>query len=226
MADTTRSPALADYQRGAEEFRAGHLEPAIESFKKACEVDPRFYRAWAYLAMSLAQSGKVDEAIDAYRKCIDVESNYHKAYNNIGELYRRKGLLDYAAMVFKMATEIDANQAHYFYNLGITYLEIGMMPQAVEALMNAVRLNGEDADFCAELAQAQFYLKRYADAAKTIEDFLAEHSNHVRAQELRARLQMLQRKIEEERRNRPPESSSPKTDSRVVPIDDEDPPRA
>jgi Tfp pilus assembly protein PilF len=221
MPDTNRSPALGDYQKGADAYKAGNVEISIAHFKRATEVDPKFYRAWAYLAMAYARAGKIDEAIDTYRKCIDVEPGYHKAYNNIGELYRRKGLLDYAAMVFKMATEIDANQAHYFYNLGITYLEIGMMPQAEEALASAVKLSAADFDFSSELAQAQFYNKHYSEAARTIEDFLGRQPDHERAAELRARLALLKRKVEEEARAAAQVSEHP-TETRLAAIDDTD----
>jgi tetratricopeptide (TPR) repeat protein len=117
-----------------------------------------------------------------------------KAYNNIGELYRRKGLLDYAAMVFKMATEIDATHAHYFYNLGITYFEIGMLAQAEQAFLRAAELDPDDFDYVNELAQTRFNLKKFGEAGQVLEVFLSSHPDHDRGPEIRARLNMLQRK--------------------------------
>jgi len=196
MPPPPESPAVRLYNQGAEHFKKGDLDHAIEFFRKAAEADPNFYRAWAYLGMAYAQKGQLDPAIDAYRKCIDIAPQYHKAFNNVGELYRRKGLLDYAAMVFKMATEIAPTLPHYFYNLGITYFEIGMYGQAEDAFAQAAKLDPKDFEYVTELAQAQFTQKKYDAAAETLERFNAAHPDHERAPETRARLAMLRRLAE------------------------------
>jgi tetratricopeptide (TPR) repeat protein len=201
MVDSDKSPALGHYNRGAEEFKKKNYAESVRRFKMATDIDPKFYRAWAYLAMAYSAVGKLDEAIEAYRKCIDIEPTYHKAYNNIGELYRRKGLLDYAAMVFKMATELDANHPHYFYNLGITYFEIGMLPQAEDALAQAHKMEPADFEFASELAQVQFNRKRFDEALKTLSTFVGAAPDHDRVPEIQARLGMLKRRAEEEKKN-------------------------
>jgi tetratricopeptide (TPR) repeat protein len=221
MADSERSPSLGHYNRGAEEFKKKNYDESIRRFKMAVDIDPKFYRAWAYLAMAYAAAGKLDEAIEAYRKCIDVEPSYHKAYNNIGELYRRKGLLDYAAMVFKMATEIDATHAHYFYNLGITYFDIGMLPQAEEALAQAHAKEPGDFDYASDLAQVRYNLKKFDAAVQAVMEFLKAAPEHDRAIEMKARLKMLVRRAEEEKKAAatapPPEPK--KSTTRIEPIE-------
>ncbi len=211
MADKELSPGLTHYQKGATAFQEGNQEEAIEHFTRTVEMDPRFYRGWAYLGMVYNQQNRVDEAISAYRKCIEVEPGYHKAYNNIGELYRRKGLLDYAAMVFKMATELQPKHSHYNYNLGITYLEIGMLPQAETAMATAFDLDESDIDIATELAQIQFHLEKFEIAAETLNRFLQVQSEHDRAPEIQARLLMLKRKMDEQNRNKGQDSDEPTT---------------
>ena len=196
MTAPPESPAVKIYNQGAEHFKKGELDQAIEFFLKASEADKDFYRAWAYLGMAYAQKGQLDPAIEAYRKCIDIAPQYHKAFNNVGELYRRKGLLDYAAMVFKMATEIAPTMPHYFYNLGITYFEIGMFAQAEDAFASAAKLDPNDFEYATELAQVQFNQKKYDAAAETLDRFSAAHPEHERAPETRARLAMLRRLAE------------------------------
>jgi tetratricopeptide (TPR) repeat protein len=201
MSESNRSPGLVHYQKGATAFQERDHEGALEHFLKTVEIDPRFYRGWAYLGMVYHQQDRIDEAIEAYRKCIEVNPDYHKAFNNIGELYRRKGMLDYAAMVFKMATELQPKQAHYRYNLGITYLEIGMLPQAEKALTASFELDESDIDIATELAQVQFHREKYDDATRTLTRFLEVQKEHDREPEIRARLTMLKRKKEEKERN-------------------------
>ncbi len=199
MAAPPESPAVRIYNQGAEHFKKGELDQAIEYFQKAAGVDKEFYRAWAYLGMAYAQKGQLDPAIDAYRKCIELAPQYHKAFNNVGELYRRKGLLDYAAMVFKMATEIAPTLPHYFYNLGITYFEIGLFTQAEEAFASAARLDPNDFEYATELAQVQFTIKKFEAAAETMARFNDAHPDHERAPETRARLAMLRRLAEQQK---------------------------
>ncbi len=199
MADSERSPSLGHYNRGAEEFKKKNYDEAIARFKLAVEIDEKFYRAWAFLAMAQAAAGKIDDAIESYRKCIDVEPTYHKAYNNIGELYRRKGLLDYATMVFKMATELDPAHAHYFYNLGITYFDVGMLKQAEEALAKAHDMEPMDFEYSSDLAQVRFNLKKYDLAIATLHEFLNAAPEHDRVSEVGARIKMLQRRAEAEK---------------------------
>ena len=197
MAAAPESPAVKTYNAGAEHFKQKELDQAIECFKKAAEIDPNLYRAWAYLGMAYAQQGQLDPAIEAYRKCIDIAPQYHKAFNNVGELYRRKGLLDYAAMVFKMATEIEPSVSHYFYNLGITYFEIGMYAQAEDAFTRAVALDPGDYEFATELAQVQFTQKNYEAALATLSRFHDAHPQHPRAAETGARVLQLRRRLDQ-----------------------------
>lgn len=215
------TPAVKLYNQGAELFKKGEYDPAIDCFKKAAEADPKLYRAWAYLGMAYAQQGQLDPAIEAYRKCIDIAPQYHKAFNNVGELYRRKGLLDYAAMVFKMATEIAPEFSHYFYNLGITYFEIGMYPQAEEAFTKAGVLDPKDYEYATELAQVQFTQKKFEAAANTLERFLKDQPEHDRAPETRARLAML-RRLADQQRAAAASMDQHKSEIRRVALDEED----
>jgi len=214
------APGVKLYNAGAEHFKRKEFPQAIDCFKRAAEADPKLYRAWAYLGMAYAQQGQLDPAIEAYRKCIDIAPEYHKAFNNVGELYRRKGLLDYAAMVFKMATEIEPKISHYFYNLGITYFEIGMYSQAEAAFTQAVALDGNDYEYATELAQVQFTQKNYEGALATLSRFHEAHSEHARAAETGARVQMLRRRLEQLKAAAP--TVDTKGETRRVPLEEED----
>ena len=219
MADP--APAVKLYNAGAEHFRRGEYDQAVDCFKRSAEADPKLYRAWAYLGMAYAQLGQLDPAIEAYRKCIDIAPQYHKAFNNVGELYRRKGLLDYAAMVFKMATEIDPKISHYFYNLNITYFEIGMYTQAEAAFSSAVALDPNDYEYATELAQVQFTQKNYEGALNTLSRFHDAHPEHSRAAETGARVQMLRRRLEQLKAAAPANDGT-KSEVRRAVLDEED----
>lgn len=206
------SPALSSYNIGAAEYRNGNWAGAAEHFRKAVEADPKFHRALAYLGMAYAEMGRIDDAIEAYRKCIDVASDYHKAYNNIGELYRRKGLLDYATMVFKMASELQPDNPLYFYNLGLTYADIGMKPQADAALARAVELDPGNFDAASELAQLRFTAAQYPQALEVMEKFMAAAPDHERAPEIRARMTLLRRRMQEWESRSGPEPDGPRNE--------------
>jgi tetratricopeptide (TPR) repeat protein len=57
--------ALALYQQGK-------LEEAIQNYKKAIEINPKYDRAYYNLALALYQQGKLEEAIQNYKKAIEI----------------------------------------------------------------------------------------------------------------------------------------------------------
>lgn len=192
--------AVAAYAEGSAEYKKGSFAEAIKRFKTAVELDPKFHRAWAYLAMAHAAAAEIDQAIDAYRRCLEIEPGYHKACNNLGELYRRRGRLHHAVTVFKMAIEIDAMQAQYHYNLGITYADLEMLPYAEKALAMAQELDRRDIDYATELSQTRLRLGNAEGAAQALEKFLGVVPTHERAVELETRMRSLRRKAEEDRK--------------------------
>ena len=56
----------------------GNEEGAIQAFKKAVELNPKFAKAWYYLSLAYYKLGRQDEAKEAALKAIEVKPSWKK----------------------------------------------------------------------------------------------------------------------------------------------------
>ena len=99
--------ALQDY---------GKLDEAIEAYKKAISIKPR-YAANNNMANTLKDKGILKEAIEAYEKAISIKSDYADAYNNLGVALQDYGKLDEAIEAYKKAISIKPDYVEAHRNL-------------------------------------------------------------------------------------------------------------
>ena len=64
--------------------QAADLTQAVESFRKAVELDPKYASAWNGLGVGLRQSGDVDGAIAAWKKAVELQPGFSFALYNLG----------------------------------------------------------------------------------------------------------------------------------------------
>ena len=73
--------------RGACYKANDNLEKALESFKKACAINPGFYEAFYNLGFIQKQLGQIEQSIESYQKAIDIKPAYPDAHNNLGNIF-------------------------------------------------------------------------------------------------------------------------------------------
>ena len=66
------------------ERRPEELRQALEDFRKAVEIDPRYASAWNGLGVGLLQSREVDGAIEAWKKAVALKPDFGFALFNLG----------------------------------------------------------------------------------------------------------------------------------------------
>lgn len=64
--------------------QAADLTQAVESFRKAVELDPKYASAWNGLGVGLRQSGDIDGAIAAWKKAVELQPDFSFAFYNLG----------------------------------------------------------------------------------------------------------------------------------------------
>lgn len=92
-------------ERAREDFRGDNFGNAERNFRKAVELKPDSYEAWAGLAASYDQIGRFDLADRAYDQLLKLKKNDARIMNNRGYSYLLRG--DYA----KAQTWFDKAQA-------------------------------------------------------------------------------------------------------------------
>jgi Tfp pilus assembly protein PilF len=92
------SPQLIYLNLGMLYRSQGLDERAIEQFRRAVQIDPRFFKAHFELALALETVGQFDEALDELGVA-------ESAYSNDGEYWYRRGFLEFRLLRANQALE-------------------------------------------------------------------------------------------------------------------------
>jgi Flp pilus assembly protein TadD len=87
------SEARTHYKAGIDHFAHGRVPQAIESYRKALELDADLAMAWNGLAMALARQGDLDAAIDAAKRYVALDPDEPLAHTSLSMLYQQKGMI-------------------------------------------------------------------------------------------------------------------------------------
>ena len=79
------------FNRGLDQHDQGLYDEAIESYKRAIELDPKFVVANNNLGMVYIDKEMFPEAIAAFDRTIELDPSYAEAHNNLGFVCRRLG---------------------------------------------------------------------------------------------------------------------------------------
>jgi len=81
----------AFYDRGMMEFAQAEFEKAIESYRKAVEMDAGYFDAWHALGMAYLRAGKIQEAIAAGKRAVEISPNDMLAHTSLSMYYMKAG---------------------------------------------------------------------------------------------------------------------------------------
>jgi adenylate cyclase len=122
---------------------------AIESFKKAIEIDADFALAWAGLGDSYAQmfgiydrgSVWIDSALNSGKTAIQKDSRLAEGYKALGVTYYYNNQYSLATEYLEKAVAISNNHAQALGNLATLYFVSGKLDKSLELQRKAVGLN-------------------------------------------------------------------------------------
>ena len=91
------------------------LDRAIDCYRQAIELDPKFAGSHMQLGIVLARKdpGKLDEAIACHRRAIELDPKQIWAYAYLGKALAAQGKSDEAMACFRQAIELAPNGAIY-----------------------------------------------------------------------------------------------------------------
>jgi tetratricopeptide (TPR) repeat protein len=79
------------YDQGMMEFAMAEYDKAIDSCRKAVELDPQYFDAWHALGMALLRANRIPEAIEAGKRSIEINPNDMLAHTSLSMYYMRAG---------------------------------------------------------------------------------------------------------------------------------------
>jgi Flp pilus assembly protein TadD len=122
-------------------YDQGHIEEAMEHYRKAIQLDPNNCEDLNNLGLTLVARGQFDEAIKYYYQAIQFKPDYFDALSNLGVALVAQGRFDEAIENFRKAIRINPNFANALDNLGIALAAEGRFDEAIENYRKAIRIN-------------------------------------------------------------------------------------
>ena len=95
----------------------GHIEEAMEHYRKVVQIDPNDCDALDSLGIALATRGQFEEAIKNFRKAIQIKPNDCDALNNLGTALAARGQFNEAIENFHKAIQIKPDDCDALDNL-------------------------------------------------------------------------------------------------------------
>ena len=126
--------------------RNNDYDLAVESYKKALDVNPLNRDIWAKLAIILQTyfPDMQNEAIDCYEKLLEFDENKAPIYYELGHLYMSKEDKINAISAFKLATELDMDNPFYNNSLAYAYSKAELYDDAIYHYQKAIELNPDN----------------------------------------------------------------------------------
>jgi tetratricopeptide (TPR) repeat protein len=169
---------------GAALANQGELEEAIEHYKIALQIDPKFAETHYNLGEALARQGKAEEAIQHYKNALQVDPNFVKAHNNLGLELRKQGKTDEALQHYKKALQIDPNFELLYTNLADVLLDLGKTDEALQHYRKALQIRPDYVNAHNSLGvllekqgKTDEAIQHYRKALQIKPDFVKAHNN-------------------------------------------------
>lgn len=149
------------FNAGMQALEAKNYDQAVDSFKKASEVDPKQEAVWANLARAYGEradtkkqpdktadrQADLDQAIAAYGKALELKPDDAGLHLNRGLALANEKKIPESKAELEKAAQLDPTQAgKAYYNLGAILINSGQTDAAVDAFKKAIELDPNYAD--------------------------------------------------------------------------------
>jgi len=132
----------------------GKSSEAIDAYKIAIRLDPKYAPAYGGLGDVYFNSGKWEEGLAAYKEQVRLEPNSAEAQYNLGYAYNAMGRHGEAFAPLVRATSLDPSYAEAYYGIGYAYLRGADVEKSIPFFKSAIRLQAGYADAYYGLGQA------------------------------------------------------------------------
>lgn len=166
------------YNQGSFYFEKMRYDEAIEKFKEALKIDPKYLNAQYGLGMAYKYKGNYSKAMNEFKGILKLEPNFAKAYYGIGYVYQEKGRTLEAIKAYKKALEILPELNFVRVNLGVAYLNQEMLAEAISEFKKVIELEPQNVNAYFNLGIAYTKNKEYQKAITAYQNVLQLVPNH------------------------------------------------
>lgn len=174
---------------------SGLYEEAIEAYKQAITLNPKYVLAYNNLGNVFYSRRKYKEAIEAYQQAIKIDPKYALAYFNLGATLSRLRKYNEAIEVYRKAIKANPYYAEAYNNLGYALTKIGSYQEAIEELQKAIEYDPELAVSYFNLGDIFNVLGRYKEAKEEYNKFLELANDPELIKQVKQKIAELEKKI-------------------------------
>jgi tetratricopeptide (TPR) repeat protein len=162
----------SQYNLGLTYLRLGREKDALDSFRKARDIDPRYEKAYLEEARLLVKRGDLQGAVTAYNNVIRINNVNGDALRELGTVYYAAGNYGASESSYRKALVLlapDEKDPATYYNLSTTLYAEKKIPEAVSYAEKAYDTKDALNDVNAEANVVYNYALMLDEAGKTDE---------------------------------------------------------
>ena len=160
------------------------IDLAIDTYRRAIELQPNFPDAYCNLANALKEKGLVAESEDCYNTALRLSPTHADSLNNLANIKREQGYIEEATRLYLKALEVFPEFAAAHSNLASILQQQGKLNEALLHYKEAIRIQPAFADAYSnmgntlkEMHDVQGALQCYTRAIQINPAFADAHSN-------------------------------------------------
>jgi len=127
------------YNLGLICYKEGALDGAIDRYKSAIKLDPKFADAHYNLGLACYKRSFYPEAIEAYLGLLELKPDYENGHSGLGLVYMRLNRSKEALEAFQKELSLYPHNPYTHVYLGETYLEMKEDRRALDHFRQALR---------------------------------------------------------------------------------------
>lgn len=121
----------------------GRHREAIETHKRAIDINPAFHKAWNNLGIAYLETGRFDEAVQCFEKAVDLDPDYSFAQVSLAATYIQRNKPEQAIEHLVKAIELNPSLSEAHGDLALALAMIGKFQDAKQSLKQAIALGYE-----------------------------------------------------------------------------------
>lgn len=151
---------------GNRALRQGHVEAAIDRYRRALAANPRSFEAHQALAAVLVVQGDVEGAVEHYSAALEAEPDNPRVLYNLGTLRAQQGQLETAIRHFQTALELAPEYVDARFNLGAALAGTGRGQEALGHYQRLVELSPDDPEIRLQAGNLSARLGHFDEAVE------------------------------------------------------------
>ncbi|MEK6645832.1 MAG: tetratricopeptide repeat protein [Candidatus Firestonebacteria bacterium] len=192
LLDSKVSGDVQDYNNQGNIFLGkGEYDKAIELYKKALNVHPKYAEAYNNLGLCYMNKGDFNLAIDSYYKSLSIKPSDARVYSNLGVVYFRTNNFKESIKVLEKAVEISPGYDAGHYNLANALLMENLIDKAIEEYKATIKITKNKPEVYNNLGIAYERKRMYREALNSYKLMLDINPNDMSAKQNIARLEKM-----------------------------------